>query len=332
MRIAVFSAKSYDREFLERANSAAGSPHELVFHEMHLEERTARIVQDADAVCPFVNDVVDRATLEVLCDKGVGLISLRCAGFNNVDLLAAEELGIAVARVPAYSPNAVAEHAVALLLSLVRHIHRAYARVREGNFSLEGLLGFDLVGRTVGIVGTGRIGMCVARILEGFGCHLLAFDPITDPAFPGEYVAFDELLRRSDVITLHCPLNAQTHHLIDQAALTKMKTGVAIINTSRGAVIDSRAIIVALKSGKIGLLGLDVYEEEEGLFFEDLSAKPITDDVLVRLMTFPNVLITGHQGFFTMEAMQGIAEATVANASAFEQGGTPQYPVTRALG
>lgn len=327
MRIAVFSAKPYDREFLERANHEAGSPHHLEFHQAHLSAQSAIMAQGAQAICAFVNDCADRAALQALGDAGVRLICLRSAGFNNVDLKAARDLDIAVARVPAYSPHAVAEHTIAILLSLVRKIHRSYARVREGNFSLDGLLGFDLSGRTVGIVGTGKIGMCVARILAGFGCEILGYDPAPDPELPGRYAGFDDLLERSDIITLHCPLNAKTRHLIDADAITKMKHGVTIINTSRGAVIDTRAIIAALKTGQIGLLGLDVYEEEEEIFFEDMSRQPIMDDVFARLLTFPNVLITGHQGFFTSEALTAIAQATIANASAFERDARPLYPI-----
>ena len=327
MRIAVFSAKPYDRRFLEEANRAAGSPHALGFHETHLDARSAIMAKGAEAVCPFVNDRVDRPTLQVLFDHGTRLVCLRSAGFNHVDLKAADDLGMVVARVPAYSPHAVAEHTVAILLALVRQIHRAYARVREGNFALDGLLGFDLAGRTVGIVGTGNIGSLVARIMAGFGCKLLGCDPVRDETFPGQYVALDALLAGSDIVSLHCPLNAQTLHLIDEAAIARMKDGVTLINTSRGAVIDTRAIIDAVKAGKIGRLGLDVYEEEEDVFFEDQSDRPLMDDTLARLLTFPNVLITGHQGFFTAEAMRAIAATTIANASAFEREGKAVYPV-----
>ena len=325
MRIAVFSTKPYDEEFLLSANTEAGAPHELEFHRAHLSEKSAALAQGSDAICAFVNDCADRPALEVLRDAGVRLICLRSAGFNNVDLAAARDLGLAVARVPAYSPHAIAEHTVAILLSLVRKIHRSYARVREGNFSLDGLLGFDLAGRTVGVVGTGKIGMCVARILTGFGCEVLGTDPLPNGDFHGRYVALDELLESADIVTLHCPLTPETHHLIDAQALSRMKDGVTIINTSRGAVIDTQAIIAALKTRKIGLLGLDVYEEEENIFFEDMSRQAIMDDTFARLLTFPNVLITGHQGFFTTEALEAIARITIANASAFERDGRPLH-------
>ena len=327
MQIAVFSAKPYDQQFITQANQAADCPHQITCHDVRLDPHSAVIANGAEAICAFVNDDVGRPVLKVLHGSGTRLVCLRSAGFNNVDLAAAGELGMAIARVPAYSPHAVAEHTVALLLSLVRQIHRAYARVREGNFALEGLLGFDLAGRKVGIVGTGQIGIVVAQILAGFGCEILGYDPVHDAAFPGRYTGFDELLDQADVITLHCPLNPQTHHLIDDNAIARMKQGVTIINTSRGAVIDTRAIIGALKTGKIGLLGLDVYEEEDDIFFEDLSSQPIMDDVFARLLTFPNVLITGHQGFFTADALQAIAETTIANATAYERTGAPLHPV-----
>lgn len=330
MIVAIFSTKRYERNVLEEANAAAGSPHELRFFEAHLDRDTAALAQGAAAVCPFVNDRVDRETLSKLSSRGVRLVALRGAGFNNVDVAAAEKIGIAVARVPAYSPEAVAEHAVALMLALNRKIHRAYARVREGNFSLDGLLGFDFHGKTVGIVGTGRIGMALARILTGFGCRLVASDPIEDPQFTdlgGRYVPMDELLASSEVISLHCPLDPRTWHLIGAAAIDRMKRGVMLINTSRGAVVDTRALIKGLKSGKIGYLGLDVYEEEADLFFEDLSEQVLQDDVFARLLTFPNVLVTGHQAFFTREAMVAIAETTIANLTKFERTGHPLHEV-----
>ncbi len=321
MRVAVFSTKPYDRGFLEGPALQAGQ--EMVFFEPRLGPETAPLARGFDAACVFVNDRVDAAVLEVLSAGGVGLVALRCAGFNNVDLLAAERLGIRVARVPAYSPHAVAEHTIALLLTLNRKIHRAYQRVREGNFALDGLLGFDLHGRTVGVVGTGKIGIEVARILRGFGCVVLACDPHPDPeceALGVSYVARDALLAAADIVTLHCPLTPDTHHLIDAAALARMKDGVVLVNTSRGALVDTQAVIDGLKSGKIGHLGLDVYEEEADLFFEDLSATVIRDDVFARLLTFNNVLITGHQAFFTREALGNIAETTIANLSAFAAG------------
>jgi D-lactate dehydrogenase len=331
MKVAVFSTKRHDRESLSTANTAAGQPHQLSFFEAHLDASTAALATGAPAVCPFVNDRVDRAALTGLREHGVKLIALRSAGFNNVDLNSAEEFGIRVARVPAYSPWAVAEHATALILALNRKTHRAYARIREGNFALDGLLGFDLHGRTVGLVGVGRIGLVVARIMSGFGCTIVAHDPERNPeleALGGRYASLDELFSSSDIISLHCPLTPETRHLIDKAALDRMKRGVMLINTSRGAVVDTKALIDGLKSGRIGYLGLDVYEEEGDLFFEDLSDQLIRDDVFARLLTFPNVLITGHQGFFTAEALRAIAETTIANLTAFEATGTPMHEVT----
>jgi D-lactate dehydrogenase len=331
VKVAVFSTKPYDREFLAQANLANGDPHELRFLEPRLNTETASLAQGASAVCGFVNDVLDRAVLEALVAQGVRLVALRCAGFNNVDLAAARELGIAVARVPAYSPEAVAEHTVALILSLNRNIHRAYARVREGNFALDGLLGFDLKGRTVGIVGTGRIGIGVARIMRGFGCNVLGFDPHHDAEFAqagGHYVELADLLAGSDIVTLHCPLTPQTRHLIDADAIAAMKPGVMLVNTGRGALVETRALIKGLKSGRIGHVGLDVYEEESDLFFENLSGQIIQDDVFARLLTFPNVLITGHQAFFTREALTAIAGTTMGNITQFERTGQATHPVS----
>lgn len=323
MRVAVFSTKSYDRLFLEAANEQ--HHHELVFFEVRLSQATVAVARGFPAVCIFVNDQLDAATLNALAQGGTHLVALRCAGFNNVDLRAAQANHIRVVRVPAYSPHAVAEHTVALLLTLNRKVHRAYNRVREGNFALDGLLGFDLHGLTVGIIGTGKIGIEVARIMHGFGCPLIGYDLMPHP--DGErlglrYVALDELLRVADIITLHCPLTPQTYHLIDAHAIDKMKSGVVLLNTSRGALIDTAAVIEGLKSGKIGYLGLDVYEEEEGLFFEDLSNVVLQDDVFARLLTFPNVLITGHQAFFTRNALESIAETTLANITEVERQGT----------
>lgn len=320
MRVAVFSTKPYDRQFLTQANEGHG--HELVFFESRLGVATAPLAGGCQAVCAFVNDDLSRPVLEALAAGGTRLIALRSAGFNHVDLEAADRLGLTVARVPAYSPHAVAEHAVALILTLNRKTNRAHNRVREGNFSLEGLLGFDLHGKTVGVVGTGKIGRVFARIMWGFGCRVIASDP-----YPSEearqwadYVELDTLLAQSDVIALHLPLTPDTYHLIDRAAVSKMRRGVMLINTSRGALVDTQAVIDGLKSGQIGYLGLDVYEEEEELFFQDLSDQVIQDDVLMRLLTFPNVVITGHQAFFTREAMTNIAEATVGNLTAFARG------------
>jgi D-lactate dehydrogenase len=324
MRVAVFSTKRYDRESLAAANGPHG--HDLAFLEPRLTPETAPLARGFAAVCAFVNDQLSAPVLATLAEGGTRLVALRSAGFNNVDLRAAGELGMTVTRVPAYSPHAVAEHAVGLILALDRKIHRAYNRVREGNFSLDGLLGFDLHGRTVGIVGTGKIGEAFARIMAGFGCRLLATDPFPRPeveALGVRYVALEELFAGSDVIALHTPLTPETHHVIDAAALARMKDGVMLINTGRGALVDTRAVIASLKCGRIGALGLDVYEEEADLFFEDHSGDVIADDVFARLQTFPNVLVTAHQGFFTEEALRAIAETTLASVSAFERGEEP---------
>lgn len=329
MQIAIFSTKPYDRRFLDAAG--AGSGHRLTYFEAKLSIETCDLAAGAEAVCAFVNDDVSAGVLSNLSAKGIKLIALRSAGFNNVDLAAAKALRIAVARVPAYSPHAVAEHTLALILALNRKTHRAYNRVREGNFALEGLLGFDLAGKTAGVVGTGKIGEVVCRILVGFGCKVLAHDLQPNPACVDigvTYASTDELLAASDIITLHCPLAPTTHHLINEAALTRMKPGVMLINTSRGAVIDTRAVLKGLKQGVIGNLGLDVYEEEADLFFEDLSGRLINDDVFARLLTFPNVLITGHQAFFTKEALTNIAETTIANVTAFEKTGRAMHEVS----
>ena len=319
MRIAVFDTRRHDRMALEEANNATHR-HTLTFFEPRLTAQTAALARGFDVACSFVNDRLDRPALTQLRDGGVRLIALRSAGYNHVDLEAAAELDLRVVRVPEYSPYAVAEHAVGLVLALDRKIHRAYARVREGNFSLDGLLGFDLHGKTVGIVGTGRIGAAAARIFAGFGCRVLAYDLRTQPDLAVEYVSLDTLYAETDIISLHVPLTPATQHLVDAAALARMKRGIMLINTSRGALIDSRALIVALKTGHVGSAGLDVYEEEEGVFFEDLSGKVLQDDVLARLMTFPNVIITSHQGFFTREALTAIASTTLANVTAFERG------------
>jgi len=330
LKVAVFSTRPYDREFLDHANEQSAAGHDLFYLEPRLNAHTAHLAAGHEGVCAFVNDQLGRAELEILAANGTRMIALRSAGFNNVDLAAARDLGFQIGRVPAYSPDAIAEHAVALILSLNRKIHKAYARVREGNFALEGLLGFDLKGKVAGVIGTGKIGINVARILKGFGCEVLASDPFESEeltALGGRYVTVDELLARCDIISLHCPLTPETHHLIGREAIAKMKPGVMLINTSRGAVMDARAVIAGLKSGKVGHVGLDVYEEEEDLFFENLSDQVIRDDVFVRLMTFPNVLITGHQGFFTREAMTAIAGTTIDNISAFERDGAPLHPV-----
>jgi D-lactate dehydrogenase len=321
MKVAVFSSKPYDRQFLETANAAFG--HELHFFEPRLTEDTASLAAGYPAICAFVNDQLNATVLEMLSRSGTRLVALRSAGFNHVDLGAAADLAIKVVRVPAYSPYAVAEHTVGMILALTRKIHRAYNRVREGNFALDGLLGFDLHGRTVGIIGTGQIGAVVAQIMQGFGCHILAHDPYPNPRLEDSgllrYVSLENLLAGSDIVSLHCPLTPDTYHLINSQTLRQLKPGAMLINTSRGALLDTASIILALKSGKIRYLGLDVYEEEEDLFFEDLSNRVLQDDVFARLITFPNVIITGHQAFFTENALQAIAETTLGNITAFEK-------------
>jgi D-lactate dehydrogenase len=324
MRVAVFSAKPHDRRFLGQANASHGFAFEWL--EPRLAPETARLAAGFDAVCVFVNDRVDAQVVSRLADDGVGLIVLRSAGFNHVDVEAAAARGLVVARVPAYSPSAVAEHTVGLMLTLNRKFHRAFQRVREGNFALEGLLGFDMRGKTAGVVGTGRIGAAVAEILAGFGCRLLATDPYPADAcrrLGVEYVELGALLAGSDIVTLHCPLTPESHHLIDGAAIERMKDGAMLINTSRGGLLDSRAAIEGLKSGRLGALGLDVYEEEADLFYENLSDSVIQDDVFARLLTFPNVLITSHQAFFTREALERIAEITLTNLAGFAGGDIP---------
>lgn len=324
MKIAFFSAKPYDQRSFDSAN--INPVHEITYFETRLTRQTLKLAEGYACICAFVNDQLDPAVLEGLYAQGIRLIALRCAGFNNVDISYAEKLGVSVVRVPAYSPYAVAEHTVALMLALNRKIYWANSRVKEGNFSLEGLLGFDMRGRTVGLVGIGKIGECVARILNGFGCELLVYDTIRNSAVEKQlkvrYVEMDELFAQSDMISLHCPLFKETHHLIDRDAIAKMKKGVMLINTSRGALIDSRAVIEGLKSEKIGYLGIDVYEEEEELFFEDKTFEIRTDDVFARLTTFPNVVITGHQAYFTQEAVTQIANTTLKNITAYEKGET----------
>lgn len=321
MQVAVFSAKAYERPFLDAANAGAG--HDLRYLDAGLTPHTVPAARGAPAVALFVSDDAGAPVLRALHAAGTRLLALRSAGFNHVDLDEAARLGLTVARVPAYSPFAVAEHAVGLMLALNRKFHRAYSRVREQNFALDGLMGFDMHGKTAGIIGTGKIGQCVCAILAGFGCRLLAFDPVANPActaLGARYVPLNDLYAASDIISLHCPLTPSTRHLIGADALASMKPGVMLINTSRGAVVDSRALIAAIKAGRVGSVGLDVYEEEGDLFFRDLSAEVIRDDVFVRLMTFPNVLITAHQGFFTREALTAIARTTIDNISAFQRG------------
>jgi len=320
--VAVYDTKSYDRHYLEEA--AQGTGIQWQFHDSRLNVSTAVTAQGAEAVCVFVNDVVDRACLVVLKQLGVKLVALRCAGFNNVDLEAAKELGLAVTRVPAYSPYAIAEHTLALLLALNRKIHRAYNRVREHNFSLSGLVGFDLHGKTMGIVGTGKIGRITAQICRGFGMKVLAYDPypVADWAAANqvEYTGLPTLLAESDVVSLHLPLTPQSKYLLNQDAFAHMKPGAYLVNTSRGKLVDTAALIEALKRGSLGGVALDVYEEEEGVFFEDHSEDLPLDDQLARLLTFPNVLVTSHQAFLTQEALSEIARVTTENVKCLAQG------------
>lgn len=319
MKIAFFSTKPYDKDFFEKHNQT----HELTFYDVALSETSVRLAEGFDSICVFVNDKVNDVIIGKLAKLGIKLIALRCAGFNNVDLVAAKKANIGVVRVPAYSPHAVAEHAVALIMTLNRKTHKAYNRVREGNFSLEKLIGFDLYQKTVGVIGTGKIGEAFARIMQGFGCKVIAYD-----VFPSQglidsgvkYTALDEVLQQSDIISLHCPLTDKTHHLINEMSIAQMKTGVMLINTSRGALVDTQAVVEGLKSKKLGYLGLDVYEQESNIFFNDLSEEILVDDTLARLMTFPNVLITSHQGFLTEEALTQIAIITLNNITAFGQG------------
>lgn len=324
MKTAVFSARPYDRRFLEEARDRHHGGHagEFTYFDVALDASTAGLAQGFDAICVFVNDRLDAPVLQALHALGVRAILLRCAGFNNVDVAVAQQLGLFVARVPAYSPEAVAEHALALVMTLNRQTHRAYNRVREGNFMLDGLLGRTLHGRTVGIVGTGKIGLATARIFNGMGCTVLGFDPYPSAAFEavGSSVSLDEVLARSDIVSLHCPLTPQTHHLINAASLHRMKPGAMLVNTSRGGLVDTDAVIRALKSRQLGHLAIDVYEQESALFFQDLSGEIIDDDVFQRLMTFPNVLVTGHQGFFTAEALEEISEITLGNLRDFSAG------------
>jgi len=318
----VFDTKAYDREYLARAVGAERVAWR--FHDFRLSAETASAAKGAQAVCIFVNDHADRACLDTLASLGVKLLALRCAGYNNVDLAAASALGLAVVRVPAYSPHAVAEHTVGLLLTLNRKIHRAYNRVREMNFSLNGLVGFDLHGKTVGIVGTGRIGRITAQLFRGFECEVIAHDPVPAPDWAAvhgiRYVDFDTLLDASDIVSLHVPLLPETLHLLNAHTLSQTKAGAFIINTSRGKLIETGALIAALKAGHIGGVALDVYEEEEGIFFEDLSGQVLRDDELSLLLNYPNVLITAHQAFLTREALSEIARVTTTNVLTMETG------------
>jgi D-lactate dehydrogenase len=317
LRVVVFDAKSYDEDSLEKLNQNRFA---FQYVRPRLSPHTIQAAAGAKVVCLFVNDACDAGVLDSLKALGVELIALRCAGFNNVDLAACQRLGISVVRVPAYSPYAVAEHTAALMLMLNRHLHQAYQRNRAGYFVLEGLTGFDMHGKTAGVVGTGKIGQCLIDILRGFGCHILAFDKFPTPREGVRYVELDQLWRESDIISLHVPLFSETKYLINQQAIEQMKPGVMLINTSRGGLVDTRALIAGLKSGKIGSAGLDVYEEEAGIFFQDVSDKILSDDVLARLMTFHNVVVTSHQAFLTREALGNIAETTLANITEYAQG------------
>lgn len=324
MRIAIFSAKHWVRESFEAMNEQFN--YELSYFDVKLSLDTAVLAREHDAVCCFVNDDVTAPVIHTLANEGIKVIAMRCAGFNNVDVRAASSHGIPVVRVPAYSPYAVAEHALGMILTLNRRYHRAYNRVRDGNFALDGLLGFDIRGKTIGIIGTGKIGQVFAGLLSGFGCRILAYDPYPNSEWSEAndiaYVGLDRLYRESDIVSLHCPLTHETYHIINHYAINAMKPGVMIINTSRGPLIDTDAVIAGLKSRRVGYLGLDVYEEEGDLFFEDLSEQVIQDDTFVRLQTFPNVLITAHQAFFTREAISNIAETTFSNIRDVDTTGT----------
>jgi D-lactate dehydrogenase len=321
MKVAVFSTKSYDRQFLSSAN--AGHGHELALYEPRLEPNTAPLAAGYPAICIFVNDDASAETLKILAANGTRLLALRCTGFNNVDLKAAAEQNIRVVRVTVYSPYSVAEHTVGMILALNRKIHRAYQRVREGNFALDGLVGFDLRGKTVGVLGTGKIGRVFAEIMRGFGCTILGYDVYPNDEFRqlgGNYVELSELYASSDVISVHVPLLPSTYHIINTDSISQMKPGVILVNPSRGGLVDTEAVIEGLKSKRIGALGMDVYEHEEDLFFEDLSNEIIKDDMFERLLMFPNVIITGHQAFLTQEAQGQIAQTTIESISDFEQG------------
>ncbi|MCR9192810.1 MAG: 2-hydroxyacid dehydrogenase [Gammaproteobacteria bacterium] len=329
MKITFFSTQKFETPFFDDINK--NHQHQICYLDYHLNETTVSTILEAEVVCCFVNDIIDQPVIDALKTKGVKLIALRSAGYNHVDYQYAQQQGIKVCHVPTYSPHAVAEHTMALILSLNRKIPRAHNRVKEGDFSLSGLMGFDLYQKTVGIIGTGNIGFVFAQILQGFGCKVLAYDIAPNDAclkLGVNYVSLETLLKKSQIISLHCPLNAQTKHIINKETIALMQTGVMLINTSRGQLIHTKNAIDALKSKKLGYLGIDVYEEEGPLFFDDHSSDIIDDDLFCRLQTFPNVLITGHQGFFTQEAVHNIAKTTLENVSEFEKTGTPVYPVT----
>jgi len=324
LKVAVFSAQPYDKRSFDSVNKKYGFA--INYHANSLGMGAVGLAEGADAVCAFVNDTLDAQVLESLHKQGVKAVALRCAGFNNVNLDVAKRLGIEVARVPAYSPEAVAEHAIALMMTLNRKTHRAYNRVREGNFALEGLLGMTIHRKTAGVIGTGKIGLATAKILKGFGCRVLGYDPMFNPEFKniGEEVSLEELLSQSDIVTLHCPLLPQTHHMFNAETFATMKKGAMLINTSRGGLVDTAAAIKVLKSRQLGGLAIDVYEQESNLFFRDLSDDIIDDDVFERLMTFHNVIVSGHQGFFTQEALNEIAEVTLSNLNCLATGTTCQ--------
>lgn len=326
MNIAFFSTQPYDQQSFEQQDHE----HTIKFLQASLNEQTINLAKDCEAVCVFVNDQLNAEVIKALAELGVKIIALRCAGFNNVDIQVAHELKVKVVRVPAYSPHAVAEHALALIMTLNRKTHKAYNRVREGNFSLDRLTGFDLFGKTVGVIGTGKIGACFATIMLGMGCHVLAYDIAEDKALVDagvQYLSISALLKQSDIVSLHCPLNAETTHLINKESLQTMKRGAMLINTSRGALVNTKDVIHSLKSGQLGYVGIDVYEQEAQLFFHDLSENVIQDDVILRLLSFPNVLITSHQAFLTDEALMQIAKVTLQNISDFEHGRTLENEV-----
>lgn len=319
MKIAVFSTCNYDQQFLEKYNTG----HELTFFQSALNQQNASLTKGFDALCLFVNDKVDEKVIAILEKNSIRLILLRCAGFNNIDLEAAAEAGIKILRVPAYSPEAVAEHAMAMILTLNRKTHKAYNRTREGNFSLEGLMGFNLHSSKVALIGTGNIGRAFYKILKGFGCKIMAYDPFPNKELVAEglsYGSLEDTLANADIVSLHCPLADENHHMINSTTLKLFKKGAMLINTSRGGLLNTPEVIAALKSGQLGYLGIDVYEQESTLFFKDHSSTIIQDDLISRLMSFPNVLVTSHQGFFTEQAMQQIAEITFINADAFCSG------------
>ena len=319
MKIAVFSTKPYDKEYFDKYSSQY--QHEFSFFETALNQHTANLSAGYDSVCVFVNDKLDAEAIAILANNQVKLIALRCAGYNNVDIEAANRHGIKVVRVPAYSPEAVAEHTLALILTLNRKTHKAYNRVREGNFSLNNLIGFNLHGKTVGVIGTGQIGATFCRTIKGFGCKIVAFDIHQSAALVEmgvEYLPLNEVFQRADILSLHCPLNPATKHIVNERSIALMKKGMMIINTSRGALINTADVIAGLVNKKIGYLGIDVYEQEENLFFKDLSESIIQDDYILRLNSFPNVLITSHQAYFTKEAMDEITTTTIENIEAFD--------------